>query len=270
MPLGAAKAKKALDVGPIAITRDKVPTGILVILKREISAVALSKILSLLSEFPILRVLASGESGDRCLCYVIVDAKGRAEKLREAVKQIRAMSEVESVEVRRPLGSLLIEVPYDIIVYSGFRVMVFAQPAFGAFIRAVQGTLGASGMALLYHMGFSLGNYAFKGHLPPPSVKNRYEIAMAITREFIRASGIGRVELVSLDRRACSARVRVWDSFECELFKGSTSPSSHFVRGIIAGWLSAYFGWEVYAEETKCIARGDRHCEFRVRRAKPG
>ena len=267
MALSVTKAEKALDVGPVAITRDRAPTGILVVLRRELSATTLGRILALLKEFPLLRVLASGESESRCLCYVIIDAKGKAGRVREVVRSIRAMNGVETVEVCRPLGNLLIEVPFDIVVYSGFRVMVFTQPAFGAFIRALQETLGPSGTAILYHMGFSLGSSAFKSHLPPPSVRNRYEIAMTITKEFLRASGIGRVELTGLNRRACSARVRVWGNFECELFKGSASPTSHFVRGIIAGWLSAYFNREVYAEETRCIAVGDSYCEFRIRRA---
>lgn len=261
MTLGAARA---LDVGPIAITRDRAPTGILVILRRGFSAATLGRILTLLNEFPLLRVLASRERDGRCVCYIIADSRGRAGRVREVVRLIKAMSEVEAVKVCWPLGSLLIDVPFDVIVYSGYRVMVLAQPAFGAFIRSIQSGLGPSGSAILYHMGVSLGRCAFEGHLPPPSVKDRCEIAMAITRELLIASGIGRVEIVSLDKRTCSARVRVWSNFECELFEGSTSPSSHFVRGIIAGWLSSYFGKEVCAEETKCIAMGDDYCEFRV------
>ena len=62
---------------------------------------------------------------------------------------------------------------------------------------------------------------------------------------------------------------RVYDSIECGFFEGSGKPRGAFVRGIAAGIAAALWGAppeRVEAEEVKCVAKGDPHCEFRIRR----
>ena len=58
--------------------------------------------------------------------------------------------------------------------------------------------------------------------------------------------------------------VRIWDSMECEIGKGSETCFSRWTRGLIAGFASKYFGKKVTVVETRCIAKGDPYCEFTV------
>ena len=246
-------------MGPVAITREKAPTGFLVVLRGGMAV--LRDVLKELEEFPLIRVLASqGHSGEHT-CYVIVDAKGRMGSLERVAERIRSVEGVEDVKVYRPLEGLLTTMPFDILEFSGQRAVVFVRPFFTAFVRTIQESLGPSGSAILYHMGVYLGREAFRGHLRFAGDKKR---ALFVTRDLFGACGLGKVEIAKLDEMSEAALVRVWNNFECELFAGSGRPSSHFIRGVIAGWLSAYFDKEMYAEETRCIAMGDDVCEFRI------
>ena len=40
---------------------------------------------------------------------------------------------------------------------------------------------------------------------------------------------------------------------------------SHFIRGVLAGFATRIFNTPMFAEETRCIVRGDPHCEFVIR-----
>lgn len=248
-------------MGPVAITPERTPVGFLVVLRG--GMVVLRKVLKELEGFPLIRVLASqGHSGEHT-CYVIVDARGRLGSVEKIAGRIRMVEGVEDVKVYRPLEGLLTVVPFDVLEFSGQRAVVFVRPLFAAFVKTVREALGTSGSAILYHMGVYLGQEAFRGHMR--LAKGRREVALSVTRDLFRACGLGRVELVKLDEKSGSALVRVWNNFECELFAGSGLPSSHFVRGVIAGWLSAYFGKDINVVETRCIAKRDNCCEFEVR-----
>ena len=59
--------------------------------------------------------------------------------------------------------------------------------------------------------------------------------------------------------------IKVYDSSECELFKGSKKCESHLIRGMLAGWFSQLFRKEVKVREVKCIAKGDSYCQFEVK-----
>jgi predicted hydrocarbon binding protein len=49
------------------------------------------------------------------------------------------------------------------------------------------------------------------------------------------------------------------------MFKGSSEPQSHYIRGVLDGFFSSLFKVEMEAKETKCIAKGDPYCEFEIK-----
>jgi predicted hydrocarbon binding protein len=59
-----------------------------------------------------------------------------------------------------------------------------------------------------------------------------------------------------IDDARREAVYRVYDSFECELFKGEGEIRAGFVRGLIGGWLAARWSVEVAEDievnEVKC------------------
>jgi len=59
-------------------------------------------------------------------------------------------------------------------------------------------------------------------------------------------------------------RIIVEGSFEAKGYGKSTIPVCHFLRGYLAGFLSTILVAKVELLETKCLAKGDGHCEFQV------
>jgi len=77
------------------------------------------------------------------------------------------------------------------------------------------------------------------------------------------ALGFGVIEVAKFHTKR--AIVRVHYSFECKLFRESNAPSSHFIRGLIAGWLVTAWKTDtksIVCVERKCIAKSDEYCEF--------
>ena len=85
---------------------------------------------------------------------------------------------------------------------------------------------------------------------------------------FFQLLGFGRLEFLRVDDRGMEAAYRVYDSFECELFRGAGEIKSNFVRGVAGGFLAERWGVsdpdEVVVREEKCVAKGDPYCEARV------
>ena len=253
-------AGKTIDVGPVAIASEETPVGFLVVLRGGVST--LRKVLKELEGLPLIRALVSKEHNGRYTCYIIMDARGKLGSVDGIASRIGTVKGVEDVRVYKPSGRMLTAAPFDILEFSGQRAIVLVQSSFAAFIKSVRKNLGPSGSAILYHMGALLGQEIFRGYMGLAGYER--STALSITRDLLKACGLGRVEFVSIDEDAKTATVRVWNNFECELFAGSGLPSSHFVRGVIAGWLSAYFGKEVSVREIRCIAKRDACCEFEV------
>lgn len=76
--------------------------------------------------------------------------------------------------------------------------------------------------------------------------------------------GYGHAELLELDTSQPYARAKVTNSFNAMGYENSEKPVCHFLRGIFAGASSVVFEQEMHCSETKCIAKGDPHCEFEV------
>ena len=73
------------------------------------------------------------------------------------------------------------------------------------------------------------------------------------------------VEIVELDDEKRNVTLRLFDNWECSMFKGSSEPRSHYIRGVLDGFFSSLFKVEMEAKETKCIAKGDPYCEFEIK-----
>jgi len=77
--------------------------------------------------------------------------------------------------------------------------------------------------------------------------------------------------LIDFEIKEDHGKARIYNSFEAEsnIANRGTNPenSCNFIKGAIAGVLSRYIGESWSITETKCRARGDKHCEFVV---KPG
>lgn len=89
------------------------------------------------------------------------------------------------------------------------------------------------------------------------------QICKCIGATIFTTIGFGQIEIEKLTLDPPYMFTYVYNSFECQLApKTQRKPCSHFIRGIIAGYLTAVLDIKMKVEETKCVAKGDPNCTF--------
>jgi len=184
-------------------------------------------------------------------CMVVL-----AEDLRELVRELRdrnvtIVSEEEVVDFFFP------------VTFLGKRAIILSKRFYETLIKRLSEKLGPGYSAILYYIGAEIGRHLCEAHAE--ALGSDLDGLIKILRGMFSCLGLGRL---NVDLRAGKAIVKVYDSFECELFE--EGPSSHFVRGLLAGWISAMFGVDVSqvkSFEVKCIAKGDPYCEIVIIKA---
>ncbi len=81
--------------------------------------------------------------------------------------------------------------------------------------------------------------------------------------------GYGVAEIMEFDAKNGSGRMKVKNSFIATGYGKSKEPVCYSVAGIFAGAGDILFGKRTECRETKCIAKGDPHCEFEIYPGKP-
>jgi predicted hydrocarbon binding protein len=169
---------------------------------------------------------------------------------------------VSDVEVREGVeGFLADSLNFPLTWNSGERAVLMRMEGLRAMLRAVLESDPVNGEQDIYNQGFNFGKASWVELLKVfrPRTKEGLGELLAI----YTAAGWGRTDLVELDVARRRAKLRFTEGFECvEMSTGK--PESHFTRGHMAGALSAFFGADVRAEETKCTSAGNDHCEFVV------
>jgi len=185
-------------------------------------------------------------------------------KEEELIKELKNMECLNNVSLIGPLfKGITIDNEFSRLTMSGRRAVILRSTVYRALLKNLRKKMGASFMAVLYHAGLEIGRDVYEEL--SQITEGDPAMTAVLGQEIFKQVGFGTAR-IELDLKRRSATVRVWDCFECELFKGSGKPASHFVRGMIAGFLGGIFGENVYADEIKCIAAANKCCEFQVRR----
>ncbi|MDA4126312.1 MAG: hypothetical protein OK452_03780 [Thaumarchaeota archaeon] len=169
---------------------------------------------------------------------------------------------VSDVEVREGVeGFLADSLNFPLTWNSGERAVLMRMEGLRAMLRAVIEADPEKGEQDIYNQGFNFGKASWQDLLKVfrPKTKEGLGELLAI----YTAAGWGKSDLVELDMARKHARLRFTEGFEC-VDMSTGKPESHFTRGHMAGALSAFFGSDVKAVETKCTSAGDDHCEFVV------
>ena len=216
---------------------------------------------------PVLAVKTSAsESKNFIRVTVFADFTKNRGFLKKVVENIKSLNYVENVKIVEPLfNGLTMDTSYTHLTLAGGRAIILRKPIYEGFIKGFRERFGQVASSFLYHIGFEAGRKAYKSHLRIVSEAHRgVEKIIPFARELFKQIGFGILEFTKVDFLNKTALIRVRNSFECELFKETGMAESHFIRGLIAGFMSSLFGIKVDAEETKCVAKGDPYCEFVV------
>jgi len=169
---------------------------------------------------------------------------------------------VSGVEVKAGVeGFLADSLNFPLTWNTGERAVLMRVEGLRAMLSAVLAADPTNGEQDIYNQGFSFGKASWQDLLKifRPRTKEGLGELMGI----YSAAGWGKPELVELDMTHRKAKVRMTEGFEC-LDMTTGKPESHFIRGHIAGVMSAYFGTDLSATETKCTSAGNDYCEFVV------
>jgi predicted hydrocarbon binding protein len=195
----------------------------------------------------------------------LTDVKIPLEKL---IQEIELLPVTKSIKVHA--GSpedLVIDALHYPLLWGEKRLIYIRAEVISAVLgrlRDIFGREGPAGRPMLFTMGEAAGRTGYliaRGGRGEVFKKQVYDLVDLYT-----ASGWGIFKIQELDIDKKTARVRVFDSFECAAYKGSeSSPRSEFVRGDLVGVFSEVFSVRVDAVETDCIASGNACCEFSIK-----
>ena len=179
---------------------------------------------------------------------------------------VRLRRQVESSEgvvsagvVENTNGFLVDSALFPLAWNTGDRAVMMRHRFLNAMFDRVRDAFGSGGEVIIFEEGFAYGSEGWK------------DLVESVGRDFARshveemlmiyqAVGWFRMEGVEVGTEG-TVVVHVAENFECEGAK-SAAPHSHFVRGHLAGSLTAIMGERMSCEETKCAAKGDPLCEF--------
>lgn len=169
---------------------------------------------------------------------------------------------VSDVEVKTGVeGFLTDSLNFPVTWNNGDRAVLMRVEGLRAMMNAVRDAGPDAAGASLYAQGRSYGIVAWRDLFAVHMPKTKEGLAEMLRIYF--ATGWGRVELQALDLASKKAYIRVDEGFECGGLD-TGKPESNFMRGHLSGAMSVFFGEEVRATETKCVSKGDPHCEFMI------
>lgn len=196
----------------------------------------------------------------------VTDTKIPLEKL---IHEMELLAVTKSIKVHAGVQEgVVIDALHYPLLWGEKRLIHIRAEVMSALLgrlREIFGKEGLAGRAMLFTMGEAAGRTGYtivaRGVGGEVFKKQVYNLVDLYT-----ASGWGVFKIQELDVDKKTARVRVFDSFECAAYKGSeSSPRSEFVRGDLSGLFSEVFSVRVDAIETDCIASGNAYCEFSIK-----
>lgn len=199
---------------------------------------------------------ASPGSGAGLWGAFLDDPKG---SLHELEARLRASPSVAGFRVEESKGGYLADlIHFPLVQSSGGRIVVMSSTHLLALFEEVRRVYGTGGEAILFEAAEAYGKSFFEERRRMLGS----EFAFANLKEVLgtyQAAGWFRFEDVRKEEGGVTLRVS--DNFECG-GRRSARPYSHFVRGHLCGALTALLGKPTKCEETRCVACGDKFCEF--------
>lgn len=259
------------EVGRIAIAPGTVPFVFRVVFQPEaLTAVGvLAKLVDTLTEMgiPILLLKISAvRAGEALTAILIADLKGKERMIDDLVQKIKRAPYVSDVQYAPPVtNGIAMDVFSFPLTLRGVRSVILTREVYEGLIKEGWARFGTPYAILLYTAGYGAG---LRAYAEQAKITGEPDIRK-LNEAMFQALGFGRLEIVSLDDARREAVVRIYDSFECQLFLGAGEIRGNLVRGLVAGWLAGHWGvsgeFEVLAREVKCVAKGDPYCEFVAR-----
>jgi len=147
---------------------------------------------------------------------------------------------------------------------GGMRTILMGMGNMRGIIKGIKEKMGEPmGSSFLYHLGHGVGRELYKIYAEPRKL-NDIDKGISLIKALMRGGGWADIrEVRKVDERMILLFDRLW---ECEIHvdEDNGTPSSHYIRGILAGFFEKLTGRSVKIKEVKCITVGDPYCEFKI------
>jgi len=224
----------------------------------------LNKVLNIFSEYGINLIDISAYSPveeEKVPVFIFADITGK----KNILDRLKNSLENETgykilIKKSNVKGFMIDELGFPICSIPGIQAIILSGPGFEGMIRGLYEKFGDIVSVYLYHLAYYAGKAIAKS-----LVKELGLTGENLLKEVIKiymAYGWGRMELIKFSEDLSVLKIRLYDSIECNIFKGSGKASSHFIRGHLAGLINGLFNKDIKLVEVKCIAKGDKYCEF--------
>lgn len=204
------------------------------------------------------------------VCLIFLDVTNcdvSLEELADEIERLKAVKEVKAV--RQQAEGFIADTVSNMLLAGGERAIILRSVLCESLIRGIREQFGSAGEAFLYYNGLEMGKNAAKRHVEIGNkirLTDPAQISKRMGATIFTAIGFGRMEIEKLTLKPPYALTHVYNSFECQLApENQTKPYSHFIRGIIAGYLTTVLGTKMKVEETTCVAQGDPNCTFEAK-----
>ncbi len=152
---------------------------------------------------------------------------------------------------------------------EGVDVVAFDHRTIITIFGSIYDLLGKNGAhSLLYNVGSRTGRLF--GRKEKKLTKSEGVTLLKKTQETDLKGGWGEFEY-NIDFDTFEGEVRLYDSFIGKKWndvvkKDQKFPVCVFIAGYISGLIESIFGEKIVVEEKECIATGNDHCVFKVRK----
>jgi len=106
------------------------------------------------------------------------------------------------------------------------------------------------------------------GYLSAKKFKEMQNLSDSETISFMMTMGAeigwGNFELIEYDFENRKLQIRVENSAFAEAYGDATEGVCHLINGVLSGLATILFAHNCMGSETKCLAKGDKHCVFHI------
>jgi len=192
-----------------------------------------------------------------------IDVSKATLSVKDLEKKLQGLNEVAGVRFEEPKPA-----PYEVIhfpvLHGNSRAIIMGTDTFAALWEGFEGILTSSGLeAVLYNVGKKIGTQTSMGLMKTYSLEPKDLISAIV--QTAKALGWGIVEFQDIDFNGLKGTIIVKESFEALARQKKPYKVCHWTRGYFAGCMSVVFGKSVETVEAKCLATGDRYCEFKIK-----
>ena len=152
------------------------------------------------------------------------------------------------------------------VFFKGVTSTVNARQELCEFQKELQRIVGPAYKTIIFEVigkgsAGTIASHRYKLLIKVMRVFSKRMIIKRLAGEFGHW-GLGIAEVLDFDEKNYTARISVKNSYNAMGYKKTKEPVCYVIAGLFSSGGSLIFGRKMGCRETKCVAKGDDHCEF--------